>query len=43
MIYNIFYAYFTHTNNLKVTVNYLVTQIFTSWVKDGVENDHLIS
>ena len=32
------YAYFTHTNILKVTVNYLVIQIFTSGVKDGVEN-----
>ena len=32
------WAYFTHTNILKVNVNYLVTPIFTSGVKDGVEN-----
>ena len=33
-------AYFTHTYIFQVTVNYLVIPIFTSGVKDGVENAH---
>ena len=36
------YAYFTHTNILKVTVNYLATPNFTSGVKYCVENEHFI-
>ena len=39
MIYIIFVqAYFTHTHILKEAVNYLLIWIFTSGVKDGVEN-----
>ena len=39
----LFWAYFNHTNILKVTVNYLVTPIFLSGVKDGVENQYFLS
>ena len=41
MIYILLWAYFTHTNILKATVNYLVIPIFTSGVKYGIEKAHL--
>ena len=40
MIYIFLWAYFTNTNILKGTVNYLVIPNFTSGVKYGIENAH---